>query len=421
MQIKYLLLTGWLFLGFQSNAQGPLTLEQCYEKARTNYPLIRQKNLIAQSTSFSIANARAGFFPQVSINGQATYQSDVTRVPLEVPGFKIQALSKDQYKIYAEVNQSLYDGGAIRQQTKLQQANAQVEDQKVEVELYKINERINQLYFGVLLLDEQLKQIALVQKDLESSLQKVQSGIRNGTAFKTNADILQAELLKVTQRTIETQSARQAYLDMLGLFLQTTLNENTVLERPAALPLTASSDINRPELKLFNYQNQLLSAQQQLSNTRTLPRVNLFVQGGYGKPGLNALLNEFDTYYIGGIRLNWNLSGFYNTRRDRELLTLNVQSVDAQRDAFVFNTNLSLRQQNNEIVKLQKLLEVDRQLIDLRANIKVTSKAQLENGVITANDYLRELNAEDQARQNEALHTIQLLLTAYTQKNTIGN
>jgi outer membrane protein TolC len=396
-----------------------ISLEECYEKARANYPLIKQKELVSKSMEYSVANVQTGYLPQLSVNGQATYQSDVTRIP---GGFSsIEPLSKDQYKIYLELNQAIYDGGVTKKNSAIQETVAQVEDQKIEVELYKIKDRVNQIYFGALLINEQQVQNELVAKDLDASLSRMESAVRNGTAFRTNVDILQAEVLKTQQRAVELTAARKSYLDMLGMFIHETLSENTVLQKPIAPVVPTESTITRPEISLYNFQGQLLTAQQQLSNTRVTPRVNLFAQGGYGRPGLNQLLNEFDTYYIGGIRLSWNLGGFYNSGRDRQLLDLNLQSLNQQRETFVFNTNLSLRQQSNEITKLNDLLQIDEKLIDLRTKIKNTAKSQLDNGVITANDYLRELNAEDQAKQNLLVHQIQLLMTQYSQLATSGN
>ena len=396
-----------------------ISLDECYEKARANYPLIKQKELVSKSMEYSVANVQTGYLPQLSVNGQATYQSDVTRIP---GGFSsIEPLSKDQYKIYLELNQAIYDGGVTKKNSAIQETVAQVEDQKIEVELYKIKDRINQIYFGALLINEQQVQNELVAKDLGASLLRMESAVRNGTAFRTNADILQAEILKTQQRKVELMAARKSYLDMLGMFIHETLPENTILQKPVAPAAPAESTMTRPEISLYNYQGQLLTAQQQLSNTRVAPRVNLFAQGGYGRPGLNQLLNEFDTYYIGGIRLSWNLGGYYNAGRDRQLLDLNLQSLNQQRETFVFNTNLSLRQQRNEITKLNDLLQIDEKLIDLRTKIKTTAKSQLDNGVITANDYLRELNAEDQAKQNLLVHQIQLLMTQYSQLATSGN
>jgi len=417
--ISKLITCATLLIGSSAIAQ-QLTLTECYEKARQNFPLIKQKDLLASTREYTIANARTGYLPQLTIAGQATYQSDVTKVPIEVPGFTIKTLPKDQYKIYAEVNQSIYDGGAIKRQNAIAETNAQVEDQKIEIELYKIRERINQIYFGVLLIDEQIAQVDLIRKDLTSSIQKVESSIRNGTAFKTNADILQAEMLKTDQRAIELKASKDAYISMLGIFMGQELNENTTLEKPVDIQAAEDPNITRPEMTLYNYQSQLFTAQQQLNNTKVLPRFGFFVQGGYGRPALNLLKPDFQTYYIGGLRLSWNLSGLYSTKRDKQQLDINLQSVDVQRQSFVFNTKLTLRQQHSDIAKLNDLIEVDQQIIELRAKIKTTAKAQLDNGVITANDYLRELNAEDQARQNLSLHQIQLLMTEYNYLATTG-
>ena len=402
-------------------AQKLLSIEQCYELARNNYPLIKQKELIEQSKEFSVANVRSGYLPQVSINAQATYQSDVTSVPVSVPGFTIETLSKDQYRVYGELSQTLYDGGAIKNQKAIAETNAQVEDQKLEIDLYKIRERINQIYFGVLLIDEQLKQIELLKKDLQTNIVRAESALRNGTAFRMTVDLLQAEFLKVTQRTIEAQAMRQTYLDMLGYFINQPLDESTQLAKPIVLSFDDHPQLTRPELNLFNYQSEVLGAQYQLGRTKTLPRVGLFLQGGYGKPALNQLKNEFDTYYLGGIRLNWSLSGFYNSKRDKQLFDISLQQVNAQKETFVFNTNLVSSQHKGELNKLQKLIEVDDQIIELRTRIKKTAEVQQENGVITTNDYLRELNAEDQAKQNRLLHEMQLLMALYAYLNTIGS
>ncbi len=405
-------LTGW--------AQ-TLTLEQCYEQARQNYPLIVQKELISKSKEFTISNAHSGYLPQAAIYAQATYQSDVTRVPIDNPAFNIKPLSKDQYKIYGEINQMLYDGGTIRRNSALQETSAQVEDQRVEVELFKIKERINQLYFGILLLDQQTTQIDLLKKDIQTSQAKVNASIENGTSFRMNADILQAELLKAEQRTIEVKASRKAYLDMLGIFIKQDLPESTSLTIPVMPEILLNDEIKRPELTLFNTQRLLVRSQYELTSTKNSPRAGLFLQGGYGKPGLNQLKNEFATYYIGGLRLSWNLSGFYNSKRDKQLMEVNTKQVDTQQELFLFNTKLSLRQSSAEVTKLQDLLKIDDQLISLRSKIKETAKAQLDNGVISANDYLRELNAEDQVKQNALLHRTQLMMAQVNFVTTRGN
>lgn len=400
-----------------------LTIDQCYELARKNYPLIKQKELLIRSMEFTIANAQSGYLPQVAIYAQATYQSEVTRLPT-VPGVStplVEPLSKDQYKIYGEINQSIYDGGAIKNQATIQSANTLVEQQKLEVELYKIKERINQIFFGVLLMDAQLAQVNLLKEDLKTSLAKTESAIRNGTAFKTNADILQAEILKSDQRIIEMNATRKGYLDMLGYFINQPLESGTALEKPNVVLFEKTGDIKRPELRLYQFQSDLLGAQYKANTTRNVPKLGFFVQGGYGRPALNVLKNEFDTYYLGGFRMNWSLSGFYNSKRDKQLLDVNTQVVNSQKDFFLFNTNLTLKQQSQEVDKLVQLMAVDNQIIDLRTRIKNTAKSQHENGVISTNDLLRELNAEDAAKQNLLLHQVQLMLAQYNFQTTSGN
>jgi len=419
MRVWYLTLAVAAPFIIQTAAVAQLRLEECYEKARQNYPLIKQKELVAKSKEFSIDNVKSGLLPQISLNGQASYQSDVTRLP--GGSSLVEPLSKDQYKLYVDVSQSIYDGGAVKRNSALQETASSVEDQKIEVELYKVKDRINQIYFGALLMDEQLAQIDLVKRDIESSLQKMESAIRNGTAFRTNADILRAELLKNDQRTIELKSARKSYLEMLGLFIHESLNETTDLQRPPELALQNNIVITRPEFLLYQYQSQLYIAQHQVNNTRLVPRISLYAQAGYGRPGLNMLLNDFQGYYLGGLRLTWNLSGFYNANRDKQILDLNLQSISQLKETVLFNTQLSMQQQSNDISKLKELIQIDEAMIDLRTRIRITAKSQLDNGVITANDYLRELNAEDQAKQNLSAHQMQLLMTQYSQQITSGN
>jgi outer membrane protein TolC len=401
-----------------------LTIEQCYEMARKNYPLIRQKELLVKSMEFTISNARSGYLPQVTIYGTATYQSEVTRLPsANIPGVSplVEPLAKDQYKIYGELTQNIYDGGVIKNQSATQSANTLVEQQKVEVELYKINDRINQIFFGVLLMDAQTSQVNVLKNDLKTSLAKTEASIKNGTAFKSNGEMIEAEILKSDQRLIEMQAARRGYLDMLGYFINLSLGDNVVLEKPTDIVFESTPELKRPEMKLYQFQADLLSAQYKATITRNVPKLGFFVQGGYGRPGLNVLKNEFDTYYLGGFRLNWALSGFYNSHRDRQLLDVNSQVVNSQKDAFIFNTNLTLTQQGIEVKKLQDLIGVDDDIIALRTRISNTSKAQHENGVISTSDLLRELNAEDAAKQNLLVHQVQLMLARYNYQTTIGN
>jgi hypothetical protein len=268
------------------------------------------------------------------------------------------------------------------------------------------------------MIDAQLKQNDLMKKDIQSGLEKINALVANGVALKSNADILKAELLKAGQQTVELSSSRKAMTDMLGLFIDRHLNENTVFKKPADIIL--SNGIKRPELLMFDYQNKIFDAQNNLLSGRNRPKISFFVQGGFGKPAFNILSNDFDPFYIGGLRLNFPISGFYSLKNGRKLLDINKRNVEVQRQTFVFNTQIAVKQQNAEILKFRQFLKTDDEIISLRESVKKVSLAQLQNGVINSNDYIRDVNAEDLAQQNKILHKIQMLMAEYKQQNIMG-
>lgn len=414
----------WLFIlllaGGNLFAQ-PLTLDKVNELAKQNYPLIKQQNLVNRTRDITVENLQKNFLPQFSLSGQASYQSEVTKVSVPLPGITIPSPSKDQYKILADVSQLLYDGGAVKQQKEIQQLNAVVEQQKIEVELYKLQERINQLYLSVLYIDEQVAQADLIKKDLENGMKKVEAQVQNGVSFKSNLNVLKAEWLKADQRTIELVAARKGLLETIGLFINQPIEENTVFEKPVLPQTKTSFDIRRPELQLYSAQQKLLNGQNKLIESKNLPKASLFFQGGYGRPGLNFLKNDFDFFYTTGIRFNWNFGGLYTAKKEKELVRINNQIVEVQKDLFLLNTNTQLKQQQAEIDKIEQLIAKDDEIIGLRVSVKQSANAQLENGVITANDYLREVNAEDQARQTRITHELQLLQAKINYLTTSGN
>ncbi len=396
-----------------------LSLTTAWELAQKNYPAVKQKDLVRQTAGISVENLQKGFLPQFSISGQATYQSDVTSVPISIPGFSIEAPTKDQYKLVADVNQLIYDGGLTREQKTLQQLNAKVEDQTVEVELYKVKERINQLFLSILYLDEQLKQVELVKKDIETGIKRVEAQVQNGVAFKSNLNMLKAELLKTGQRTVEISTSRKGLVAALSLFVGQELNEQVQLEQPVSM-LVADNNIDRPELKLYSEQENLISQQDKLIQAKNQPKASLFAQAGYGRPGLNMLKNEFAFYSIGGLRFNWSLGGLYTKKKEKEQVQVNKKIVEVQKETFLLNTNAQLKQQQAEIDKLQQLISTDEEIIALRKTVTEAAKAQLENGVITANDFLKEVNAEDMARQALITHRVQLLQSQINYQTILG-
>ena len=414
-KLKYIFL---LFIGL-INAQETITLEQCYQWSRENYPLIKKQELIKKAEQYTTENALKGWLPQVNITAQATYQNDVTQFPVKLPNVNVEPLSKDQYKVFADVSQTIYDGGNIRNQKNLAKIQSEVQNIQTEVELDKLKERINQLYFGILQTNKQWTQLQFTKLDIKEGIKKAEAQLKNGVIFRSNLDVLKAELVKIEQKEIELQAIKQNFVQMLSYFIKKNIDENTQLETPEKILLTKNN--NRSELKLFDAQKQLLETQRKIINTKNTPKLGAFFQGGYGKPGFNMLKNEFDLFYIGGVRLNIPISGFYTQKNDLALLENQSQEIEIQRENFLFNQNFIEIQQRNDLEKIQNLIDKDNELIELRKNIKTASLAQLENGVINTNDYLREVTAEEQAILTKITHEIQYLLTQYNLKANLNN
>jgi outer membrane protein TolC len=395
-----------------------LSIDQAYKLARQNYPLIKQRDLVTKTREYTITNAARGYLPALNINGQATYQSDVTNIPFKIPGVNIPQFSKDQYKIYGEVDQVIYDGGVIKNQKESARANEEIQQQNIEVELYALYDRVNQLFLGALLIDEQLKQNDLLKKDIQNGIDKSKALVANGTAFRSTVDELQAQLLTTDQARVELEANRKAYIEMLGLFINKPA-DLIVLEKPA--PPAIADVVTRPELTYYDFQKRAYDVQEDLLKTQLRPKFNFFVQGGYGRPGLNMFSNDFEWYYIGGLRLIWNLGSLYTLHNQKQILGLNRDMLDVQKETFLFNSQVTMKQQNADVKKYMELLNKDDEIIALRESVKTASSAQLENGVLSAHDYVTEVNAEDEARQGRILHEVQLLQAQYNYQNTMGN
>ena len=398
-----------------------LTIGECYSLARKNYPLIKQRDLITKTKDYSVSNAAKGYLPQFSVNGQATYQSAVTSFPFTIPikGFTLPVYSKDQYKIDGELDQVIYDGGVIKNQKQTAEANEIIQQQSLQVELYALFDRVNQLFFGALLVDAQLKQNELLKQDVQNGIDKEKALVANGTAYRSNVDELQAQLLQTDQSRVELVATKKAYLDMLAVFINRPVDQNTILEKPAA-PVLADS-VSRPELLSYDYQKKTYDLQDKLLVAQLMPKFSFFAQGGYARPGLNELSNNFQWYYIGGLKLSWNIGSLYTLKNQKRLLNIDRETLDIQKETFLFNTNLTQKQQSSDIVEDIELVKKDDAIVNLRESVKRASQAQLENGVLSAHDYITEVNAEDEARQNRILHEMQLLQAQYSYQNTMGD
>ncbi len=402
------------------SAQKALTIDDCQQKARDNYPQIKQFGLIEQSKEYNLSNLSKAYLPQLTLNGQASYQSDVTHVPISVPGITIPTIDKDQYKATIDLSQTIWDGGNTSSQKKITHAGNEVEKQNVEINLYSIRTQVNQLFFGILTLDEQLKQLEILNKDLQNSYDVANAMFQNGTATSSDVDAIHVELLNNDQKKTELRSLRKAYTEMLSALINEKITGQTTLEKPSGVMIDPLSTIIRPEITLFNKQRELYNAQESLITAKNMPKLSLFAQGGYGKPGLNMLSNNFDLFALGGVRLSWNFGNLYTKNNEKKLIDINKKRINTQEETFTFNTNLQLTQTYNEIQKAQELMQKDDEIITLRNRVKTASESKYENGVYTVNDLIRDINAESQSRQAKILHEIQYLMSIYNYKTIKG-
>ena len=406
------------------SSQEKLTLQECQARAIENYPLIKQYDLISKTERYTLSNISKTYLPQFSLNGQATYQSDVTKIPVDFAALNlpisIESMSKDQYKATIDITQTLWDGGIVGSQRKITKANSEVEKQQLAVSLYSVKDRVNQLYFGILAIDEQLSLLNLVEEDMQVNKKIMLSMLQNGTAMQSDLDQIDVELLNIDQNRTEQQSLREAYKKMLSLFIHQNISDNTVFDKPQDSDLMYG-DINRPELSYYSSQYSLLDAQQNSITAKNMPHIGLFAQGGYGRPGLNMLERQFKLFAIGGIKLTWDFGNLYTKKNEKRIIDNNRNSVDIQQETFLFNTKLELTQEQSEIHKLKILLEKDDEIIQLRRRVKLAGESKYKNGVYQINDLIRDINAENQARQNKALREINYLLSIYNYKHIQGN
>ena len=421
---RYFILLLFL-LGGMASAQPVVTLEQCYEAARANYPLLKQKEILAKNGELAIENLNLNRrLPQLAVNGQATWQSQVTKLPIELPNFSVPTLSKDQYRLTLDASYALYDGNLTGLQTEVQRATTATAQQQVEVELDRLKDQVNGLFLNALLTDENRTLTQALLADLGNRLEKLRANVRFGTVAQMDADALQAEILTARQRLAQLDATRHGLRAALALLTELPITDSTQLAVgvPQSTPEAASAaEVKRPELQLYQAQRVLYDAQFKLTANRAKPRLSLFAQGGGGRPGLNLLSNDFKGFFIGGLRLNWNLSSAYTLNNDRQMITLNRQIVDIQQAAFEKNLSVQLRQQQTEIDKLAAQLAADAEIVALRTRVRQAAAVQLDNGAIAARDYTAELNAENQAQLNQKLHELQLMLAKIQYRTLLGN
>lgn len=419
MQLKTLLLCIILFSASTLYAYGQIiTIDECQDKAVANYPAIVRYDIIEKTKEFNIANASKAYLPQGTLSAQGTWQSDVTSIQLDMPGLQIPTIDQDQYRFVAELNQLIWDGGRVSAQKNSLEANAELEKRKLNNEIYTLRERVNNLYFGILLMREQLNQLGILEDELQRNYDNVQVYVQNGLANETDLNVVRVEQLKASQQRVSIESNLEAYIQMLSVLIGEQLDSDIIFVKPDPESTLILPVINRPEMLMFEAQDNAIESQKSLLNARVMPTIGAFAQGGYGKPGLNMFDNEFTPYFLGGVRLSWNFSNLYTLKNDRRKIDLQKSAVNSQRETFLQNLNIVIPQQQIEIEKFRKTMQHDEEIISLQTQIRKTAEVKVENGTMTVSDLIKEINAEEFAKQAKVLHEIQFLMSVYSLKYT---
>jgi outer membrane protein TolC len=403
-----------IILMITASLQAQVSLEECQTKALELYPLRQQTGLIEKARESSLDIADSTYLPRLTLSAKASYQSDVTAFPFSLPGVSIEEMSKDQYQVLLDLNQTLWDGGKTASQKQLINASSHADRKTLDVELYTLKSRVNQIFFGILLLEEQLDQNNLFISDLETNYTRVLSLYDYGMAQTSDLNSIMVELLKAKQARTELESARQSYRSMMSEMTGLTLEQDTELLRPQGTKKSSSAaGINRPEAHLYQAKQDVLEAKTEIIHANLMPRLGAYVQGGFGRPGLNMLDNSFSPFYITGITLKWSLDSFYSRGSELKSIEIEKQKVNSQLETFLYNIELQIKDQMSELERLEELIEMDSQIISFRREIKEDAEIQLENGTITVSDLLKVINEENMASQKKSLHEIQRLQTLY--------
>ena len=422
---RFILLSLMMLTVLTSQAQ---TLDECCELARENYPEIRQYDLIAETEQYNISNAARAWIPQVVFSGQATYQSATPTYPeafnqvIAASGLDMSGIRRDQYKVAIDVSQNIWDGGQSRANRAIAEAEAAEQRSRVDVSLYDLQSRIQNLYFGILLLDERVEQTETLIEVLDANLNRMRTYYENGVAMQSDVDAIEAELLTAHQTLSQVVASRASFRRMLEVFIGQPLTDET-LTRPAMVEVVSRTSL-RPELAMFDAQINKLVAQRKAITTSVMPRFSAFAQGYYGYPGLDMfqsmVSSEWTLNAIVGVRMSWNFGAFYTRNNNLSKLDAAERQIAIQRDVFLFNTEMQTIQDDSEIARLQSALEDDNRIVELRRSVRMAAESRLENGVIDATDLLRKIADEATATLIRSTHEIELLQATYRLKTTLN-
>lgn len=395
-----------------------ISIDECVEMARLNYPQIKQFNLIDEAEQYDISNAGLNWVPHLTVTGKASYQSDVVEMPFEIPGYDFN-LPHDQYSLVGELSQSVWDGGTTKNRKDNIRAGAEVQRKQLEVSLYSIKERVQNIYLGILLIDKQISQNAILEESLLRNRNEVLAMLENGMAYRSDLNIVDVNILNCRQQLSQLQADRGAYVKMLSKFTGKDMSGTEFTEPSDSISLDRL-EIDRPELRLYDAQISQNSVMRAELQTRISPKFNLTLQGGIGQPGLNMLKEGFAPYYIAGIKMQWNFGDLYTRKNDIRKIENDRKTIESERETFLFNTSMDVIDQVNAIEKARDVLSQDREIVALRGQIRESGEEQYSEGVIKMTDLMDMIDDEHDARVAESIHQVQLLMEIFKLKNTLG-
>lgn len=409
------------------NASAQLSLDECQRLAAEHYPLLQRYQLIKQTTDYTLDNLKKGYLPQLSLEAQASLQSDVMTLPtalenmLTSNGYDVKGIRKDQYRVGISANQLIYDGGAIKASKGTAAAQGEVDEKKTDVDMYQLKERVNNLFFGVLLAEEKIQLNEDLQTLLLDNCRKVEAMVKNGVAMRSDKDAIRAEYLNVRQQNTELKSAKDSYLQMLEIFI------GKKIDSKLAKPVVSSvydGVLERPELQYFNAQTNLLNAKEKELDASIRPRLSAFAQGYYGYPGYDMFGDMFSHDWslngMIGLKLSWNISNFYTLKNSKRKLEVARAEVENAKDVFLFNNNLQSTQNRSNIDRYDKVMKEDEEIISLRTSVRKSAEEKLSHGVIDVNNLLQEINRENSAKIAFSTHEIEKLKNIYELKYTLN-
>ena len=406
--------------GYAAHAQ--TTLDECIGWAYDNYPQIKEMSLIEMTKGIDLKNAAYAWLPHLNISGKATWQSEVVEMPMDIPGMDIN-IPHDQYGLTAEFTQQIWDGGTSRSQKELAEAGAEVKKTQLETNLWSIRSRVQNVFLGIILIDKQLELNRLLRESLERSSEEVKSRMEAGVALPSDLDQVSVNILSCLQQRASLDADRKSYVKILGL-----LTGRDMTDVELAVPKDAVNYVDdgardfetRPEMAFYAAQLKQNEFQRRQLNTLISPKLNLSLQGGYGRPGMNMLSGDFSGYFVAGLKLQWNIGALYTRGLDKRKVNADAQKIDLTRKSFILNSSVEAEQKNNAILKARDVLEKDSEIIGLRQRIRASGENQYREGTIKMNDYLSMLDEEYKAKANESMHEVQLMMAVYDMKNTIG-